>query len=88
MPPTGVATSVEVATSSHIEKMIKELVQPEGPEVPTTGMIFEGMTTTAGEPSSQSSLPKDLLSLDSQLGRRTKILHIILFSSLLLTMIL
>jgi len=33
MSPTGVATSVEAATFSHIEKMIKELVQPEGLEV-------------------------------------------------------
>jgi len=42
-----VATGVEVASSSHIEEMIKELVQPEGLEVPATGMISEGTTTTA-----------------------------------------
>ena len=65
MPFTGVATGVEVVTSSHIEEMIKELVLPDGLEVPANGMISEGTTTTAGEPSSQSSLPKDLPSLDS-----------------------
>jgi len=63
MPLTGVATDVEVATSSHIKEMIKELVQPEGLKVSATGMISEGTTTMAREPSSQSSLPKDLLNL-------------------------
>ena len=79
------ATGVEATTSSHIEEMIKELAQSEGIEVPATGMILEGTATTAGEPSSQSSLPKDLPSSDHQLGKRTKILHILPFSSLLLT---
>ena len=79
------ATSVEAATSSYIEEMIKELVQPEGLEVPANGMILEGTTTTAGEPSSQSNLPKDLPFLDSQLDKRTMILHILSFSSILLT---
>ena len=46
------ATDVEAATSSHIEEMIKELVQPEGLEVPATGTISEGTTTVTGEPSS------------------------------------
>jgi len=78
-----VATGVKVATSSHIEEMIKELVQPEGLEVSATGMILEGATTTAGEPSFQSNLPKNLPSLDPHLGKRIKILHI-LPSSLLL----
>jgi len=80
-----VATSVEAATSSHIKEMIKELAQLEGLEVSVTGMILEGMTTVTGEPSSQRSLPKDLPSLDPQLGKRTRILYILLFSSLLLT---
>ena len=79
------ATGVEAATSSHIEEMIKELVQHEGLEVPANGMASEGTTTTAGEPSSQSSLLKDLPSLDSQLGKRVQILYVLLFSSLLLT---
>ena len=82
------ATSVEAATSSYIEEMIKELVQPEGLEVLTTGMISESTTTTAREPSSQSNLPKDLLSLDLQLGKRIKNLYILSFSSLLLTLML
>ena len=79
------ATGVEVVTSSHIEEMIKKLAQLEGLEVPATGMILEGMTTVIGEPSSQSSLPKDLQSSDLQLSKRTRILHILLFSLLLLT---
>ena len=58
MPSIGVATGVEVATSSHIEEMIKELVQSEDLEVPATGTISEGITTVTGEPSSKSSLPK------------------------------
>ena len=82
------ATNVEAATSSHIKEMIKELVKPESLEVSATGIISDGTTTMVGEHSSQSSLSKDLLSLDSQLGRRTKILHILSFSSLLLTLIL
>ena len=59
------ATSVEAATSSLIEEMIKELVQSEGLEVPATWMILEGITAVIGEPSSQSSLSKDLPSSDS-----------------------
>jgi len=51
MSPTGVATGVEAATSSHIEETIKELVQPEGLKVSTIGMISEGTTTVTGEPS-------------------------------------
>ena len=82
------ATGVEVATFSRIEEMIQELVQPEGLEVPDTGMTSEGTNTMTGEPSSQSSLPKDLPSLDSQLGKRIKILYILPFSSLLLILIL
>ena len=50
MSPIRVATGVEAATSSHIEEMIKELVQLEGLEISATGMILEGTTTTAGEP--------------------------------------
>ena len=76
------ATSVEAATSSHIEEMIKEPVQPKSLEVPATGMILESTTTTAGEPSFQSNLPKDLPSLDPQFGKRTKILHVLPFSLL------
>jgi len=83
-----VATSVKAATSSHIEEMIKKLVQPEGLEVYVASMISEGTTTMAGEPSSQSSLSKDLPSLDPQLGKRIKILYIPSFSSLLLTLML
>ena len=71
------ATGVEAATSSHIEEMIKELAQPEGLEVPATGMLLEGIT----------SLPKDLR-LWILLGKRTKIFHILSFSSLLLTLVL
>jgi len=83
-----VATGVEAATSSHIEEIIKELAQTESLEVSATGMILEGITTVTREPLSQSSLPKDLPSLDPQLGKRTRILHILSFSSLLLTSIL
>ena len=75
------ATGVEAATSSHIEEMIKELVQPNGLEVFAIEMILESTTTTAGEPSSQSNLPKDLPSLDPQFSKRTKILHRLTFSS-------
>jgi len=74
MSPIEVATSFEVATSS----------QPERLEVPTTGMTSEGITTATEEPSSHSSLPKDLSSLDPQLGKRIKILYILPFSSSLL----
>ena len=42
MSPTGVVTGVRAITSSHIEEMIKELVQPEDLEVPVTGTISEG----------------------------------------------
>ena len=79
------ATGVEAATSSHIEEMIKELARSEGLEVPATGMVLEGITTMTGESSSQSNLPKDLLSSDPQLRKRTKIFHILSFSLLLLT---
>jgi len=65
--------------------MIKELVQPGGLEVPATGTISEGTTTMTGEPSSQSSLSKDLSSLDPQLGNNIKILCILSLSLLLLT---
>ena len=82
------ATGSEVTTSSHIEEMIQKLAQPKGLEVPTTGMLFEGITTVIGEPSSQSSLPKDFSSSDPQLGKRTKMCHILLSPSLLLTSIL
>jgi len=47
-----------IATSSHIEEMIKELAQLEDLEVPATRMILGGITTVTGEPSSQSSLEK------------------------------
>ena len=79
------ATGSEAMTSSHIKEMIQELAQPEGLEVLTTGMLREGITTVAGDPSSQSGLLKDLPSSDPQLGKRTKMCHILLFSLLLLT---
>ena len=79
------AIGVEAATFSHIEEMIKELVQPEGLEVLATGMTSEGTTTMIGEPSSQSSLLKDLLSSDPQLGKRIKMIYVFLFSLLFLT---
>ena len=86
MSPTGVATGAEAATSFLIEEMIKELVQPRGLEVPATGTISEGTTTVTRETSSQSSLPKDLPSSDSQLGKRIKIPYILSLSLLLLTL--
>jgi len=52
-----VATGVEAATSSHIEKIIEKLAQLDGLEVLATGMILEGITTVTREPSSQSILP-------------------------------
>jgi len=55
MSSIGVATGVEAATSSHIEEMIKELVQPKGLKVSATGMIFEG-TTTIVIPEARSKL--------------------------------
>ena len=85
MSPIGVATGAEAVTSSHIEEMIQELAQLEGFEVLATGMLLEGITIVVGEPSSQSSLPKDSPSSDPQLSKRTRILHILPLSSLLLT---
>ena len=87
MSPTGFATGAEAASSSHIEEMTKELIQLGGLEVPATRILREGVTTVTGEPSSQSGLPKNLLSLDPQLGKRIKILYILPFLSLLLTLI-
>ena len=72
----------------HIEEMIKELVQPGGFEVPSTDTVSVGTTTATGEPSSWSSLPKDLLSSDPQLGKRIKVLYKLPFSLLLLTLML
>ena len=88
MSSTGVTTDAEAVTSSHIEGMIKELVQLGGSEVPATGTILEGTTTMIGEPSSHSSLPKDLPSSDPQLGKRIKISYILPLSLLLLTWLL
>ena len=82
------AIGCEATTSSHIEKMIQELAQPEGLEVPAIETIREGTTTVTREPSSQSGLPEDLPSLDPQLGKRTKMCHILPFSLLLLTLML
>ena len=82
------ATGVEVASSSHIEEMIQELVQPEGFEVPVTETLREGITTMTGEPSSRSSLPEDLPSLDPQLCKITRMSHILPFSLSLLTLLL
>ena len=59
------ATGVEAMIFSYIEEMIMKLVQPEGLEVSATGMLSEGTATVVGEPSSQSSLPKDLLFSES-----------------------
>ena len=50
MSPIGIAICVEAATSSHIEEMIKKLVQLEGLKVPATGTISEGTTTVLGNP--------------------------------------
>jgi len=83
-----VATGVEAVTSSHIEEMIKKLAQPKDLEIPATRMTLEGITTVTGEPSSQSSLVKDLPSSDPHLVKRAKIFYILLFSSLLLTLML
>ena len=85
MSPTGVATGAEAVTSSYIEEMIKELVQLGGLEVPATSTIPEGTITMIGEPSTQSSLLKDLPFLDPHLGNRIKISYILSFSLLLLT---
>ena len=82
------ATSVEAATSSYAEEMIKELAQLEDLEISATGMILEGITIVTGESSSQSSLPKDLPYLDPQLGKRTKIFHTLPFLLLLLILML
>ena len=81
-------TGVETATSSHIEEMIKELVQLEGLEVLTTDITSESTTAMTGKPSSQSSLPKDLPFSNPHLGKRIKIFHILSFSLLLLTLVL
>ena len=56
MSPTGVTTGVEVASSSHIEETIKELVQPEGLKVPTIGMISEGGTLVLEQPAKGSTV--------------------------------
>ena len=84
MSSTGVATGVEAMTSSHIEEVTEELTQPRGFEVPNTSTIPEGTTTMIGEPSSQSSLPKDLPSSVPRLGKRIKIPYILPLSLLLL----
>jgi len=84
----GVAIGAEAVTFSHIEEVTEELTQPRGFEVPTTSTILEGTTTMIGEPSSQSSLPKDLPSSVSQLGKRIKIPYILPLSLLLLTWLL
>jgi len=84
----GVANGSEATTSSHIEKMIQELAQQEGLEVPATGMPHEDVTTEIGEPSSPSGLSKDLSSSDPQLGKRIKMCCILSFSLLSLTLML
>ena len=66
----------------------RSLAQQEGLEVPPTGMPREGVTTEIGEPSSPSGLSKDLSSSDTQLGKRTKMCHILSFLLLLLTLML
>ena len=66
--------------------MIQELAQQEGLEVPAIGMPREGVSTEIGEPSSPSGLSKDLPSSDPQLGKRTRMYHILSFSLLLLTL--
>jgi len=76
MSPTRVATGIEATNSSHIKEMIKKLVQPEG--------LGVSATIVTEEPSSKSSLPKNLPSSDSQLDKRIKILYILSFLSLLL----
>ena len=81
-------TGVRAVTSSHIEEMIKELVQPKDLEVSATDTISEGITTVTGELSSKSSLPKDLPSSDPQISKKIKILCILSFSSLLLLLML
>ena len=85
---TCTITSVRAATSSHIEEMIEELVQSGDLEVPTTGTVPVGTTTMIGEPSSPSSLPKDLPSSVPQLDKRIKIPNILSLSLLLLTWLL
>jgi len=81
-----VAIGSEATTSSHIEEMIQELTQTEGLEVSATETLREGTTIVTGEPTSQSGLPEHLTSLDPQLGKRTKMYHILLFLLLLLTL--
>ena len=73
------AIGSEAMTSFHIKEMIQELAQSEGLEVPTAKTLHEGTTTVTGEPSFLSGLLEDLSSLDPQLGKRTKMYHILLF---------
>ena len=72
MSSTGVATGAEVMTSSHIEEVIEELTQPRGFEVPATVAeeVPVSMATMTEEPSQLGSLPMDLPSSTSQLGKR------------------
>jgi len=67
---TGLAVGSEATTSSHIAEMIQELAQQEGLEAPITRMPHDGATAEVREPSSPSSLSRNLPSSDPQLGKR------------------
>jgi len=69
----------EATTSSHIEEMIQELAQQEGLEAPATRMPQDGATAEVREPSSPSSLSRNLPSSDSQLVKRILTYWILFF---------
>jgi len=52
----GSAEDAEATTSSHIEEMVKELIQPEGIEASVAEITSEGATVEIGEP---STLPEE-----------------------------
>jgi len=59
----------EAATSSHIEEIIRELAQQERVEAPATEMPQERAIIEVRETSTPQDLPRNLPSLDPQLGK-------------------
>jgi len=91
------AADIEAATSSHIEEMVQELIQPGGVEAPVAEMPQEKAITEIGEASilqeeeattevrETSTLqdsPKNSSSLDLQLGKEVLMPRMFLFSPL------
>jgi len=69
----------EAATSSHIEEMIQELTKQERVEAPATEMPQERAIIEVGETSTLQDLPRNLPSLDPQLGKEILMFSIFSF---------